>query len=83
MGEAKLRVADAESIINARDKEIAELKVTLEESENKYYNIGFNDAKNSVEPIMFENKKYGFGEGWIAAMMAMGLPEDSLFRNLD
>ena len=43
------------SIITARDKEIAKLKAALEESENKYYNMGFNDAENSVDPIMFKN----------------------------
>ena len=64
MGEAELWVASAKRIITARDKEIVELKATLEESENKYYNMGFNDAKNSAEPVMFENQKYGFGEGW-------------------
>lgn len=61
--EVELRVVDAESIIIARDKEIVELKAALEESENKYYNMGFNDAENFAELVMFENKKYGFGEG--------------------
>lgn len=83
LGDAKLWVAGVESIITARDKEIAELKVALLESENKYYNMGFNDAENSVEPVMFENWKYGFGKGWLAAMMAMEVPEDSPFRNPD
>ena len=69
------------NIITARDKEIVELKVALEESENKYYNMGFNDAKNSAKPVMFKNRKYGFGKGWLAAMMAMGVPEDSPLRN--
>lgn len=81
MGEAELRLADAKSIISARDKEIAELKAALEESENKYYNMGFNDAENLAEPVMFENRKYGFDEGWLAAMLAMGVPEDSPLRN--
>ena len=76
-------MAGAKSIITTRDKEIAELKAVLEESENKYYNMGFNDAENLAEPIMFENRKYGFGEGWMATMMAMGLLEDSPFRNPD
>ena len=64
------------SIITARDKEIAKLKAALEESENKYYNMGFNDAENSVDLIMFKNQKYGFSEGWLAAVMAMGVPEE-------
>lgn len=44
LGEAELRVAGAESIVTALDKEIVELKVALDERENKYYNMGFNDA---------------------------------------
>ena len=71
------------SIITTRDKEIAELKAALEESENKYYNMRFNDAENLAEPVMFENRNYGFDEGWMAVVIAMELPEDSLFRNLD
>lgn len=70
-------------IITTRDKEIAELKAILEESENKYYNMGFNDAENSAEPVMFENRKYWFREGWMAVVTAIGLPEDSPFRNPD
>ena len=51
--------------------------------EHYYYNMGFNDAENSVELVMFENRKYGFGEGWLATEMAMGVPKDSPFRNPD
>ena len=70
LGEAELRVTGAKRIITARDKEIAELKTALKESENKYYNMGFNDAENSAKPIMFENQKYGLGEGWLAIVIA-------------
>lgn len=76
-------MASAKSIILARDKEIKELKVALEENENKYYNMGFNDAGNSAKLIMFENRKYEFDEGWLAVVTAMGVPEDSSFRNPD
>ena len=74
-------MASTKSIITARDKEIEKLKAALKESENKYYNMGFNDAENSVNPVMFKNQKYGFSKGWLAAMMAMGVPEDSPLRN--
>ena len=81
LGEVELLVADAESIITTRDKEISELKVALEEIKNKYYNMGFNDAKNWVKPIMFENRKYRLCEGWMVAVTAIGLTKDSPFRN--
>lgn len=83
LGEVELRVAKAECIVTAWDKEIAKLKAALEESENKYYNMGLNDAENSAKPIMSENRKYGFGEGWMDAMATMGLPKYSLLRNPD
>ena len=56
-------MASTKSIITARDKEIEKLKAALKESENKYYNMGFNDAENSVNPVMFKNQKYGFSKG--------------------
>lgn len=71
----------AESIISARDKEIAKLKAALEESENKWYNMGFADAKNSAKLVMFQSRKYRFEEGWMAAVLAMGVPKDSPFRD--
>ena len=49
----ELRLARAKSINSARNKEIVKLKATLEESENKWYNVGFVDIKNSVEPVVF------------------------------
>lgn len=42
--------------------------------------MGFNDAETSVEPVMFENRKNGFGEGWMAVVTTIRLPEDSPFR---
>ena len=53
LGEMELKLAKAESVISARDKKVANLKVAMEESENKFYDMGFADAKNSNEPIMF------------------------------
>lgn len=53
LGEIELKLAKADSVISARDKKVADLKVEMEESENKFYDMGFADAKNSNEPIMF------------------------------
>lgn len=30
---------------------------------------------------MFQSRKCGFKEGWMAALSAMGVPEDSLLQN--
>lgn len=52
---------------------MANLKVVVEESENKFYNLGFANAENSSEPIMFQSRRYGFNEGWMVTVTAPGL----------
>ena len=34
-----------------------------------------------MEPIVHQSQRHGFGEGWIAALQAIGVPDDSPFRN--
>ena len=53
----------------------------MKQIEQQFYNMGFNDAENFAELVMFENKKYRFGEGWMAALQAMGVPDDFPLRN--
>lgn len=43
----------------------------------------FMDAENSSEPIMFQSRRYGFGDGWMAVVNALGVSEESPFRNLE
>ena len=43
--------------------------------------MGFIDAENSNKAVMFESRRYGFGEGWIAAVNALHLLEKSHFRD--
>ena len=81
--EVELRLAGAESLNLAKDKEITELKATVEVSEDKWYNTGFTDAENLAKPVMFQSQQYGFGKGWMAALLAVGVLEDSSFKNLD
>ena len=65
----------------AQDNEIAELKAALEAREDKWYNVGFVDAKNSTEPIIYQSRQHGFGEGWMVALQAIGVSDDSPLRN--
>ena len=48
----KLKKADAESLNLAKANEISDLKAGLEACENKWYNDGFANTKNSVEPVV-------------------------------
>nr|POE98880.1 polyadenylate-binding protein rbp47c [Quercus suber] len=69
--DAEVRLAQVESVISDRDKEVADLKVAMAQSEDKFYNMGFVDAKNSSERIMLESRHYQFREGWMAAVNAL------------
>ena len=81
LGLTEQKLAEAASLNTAREEELANLKATLEACENKWYNEGFVDAKNSAEPVILEARKLGFEEGWLAALQALGVPEDSPLRN--
>ena len=77
----ELKLAKAESLNFAQADEIANLQAAVEACEEKWYNEGFADAENSVEPIVHQARHHGFGEGWLAALQAMGVAEDSPLRN--
>lgn len=68
-------------MISARDKEVADLRIVVGQSETKFYNMGFVDAENSSEPIMLESRCCGFEEGWMISLNTLSLLEDSPFRD--
>lgn len=70
-------MAKAESLNLAQANEITKFKATLEAAEDKWYNEGFTDAENSMEPIIYQSRCHGFDEGWVAALQAIGVPDDS------
>ena len=57
--------------------------MALEACEEKWYNEGFADAENSMEPIVYQAWKHGFGEGWMVALQAFGVLDNSPLRNLN
>ena len=79
--EMELKLAETESLSLAQATEIAELKVAFTTAEDKWYNASFSDVENSMEPIIYQLWCHGFGEGWVAALQAMRVPDDSLLRN--
>ena len=54
LGGTELKLAEAKSLNLAQVDEIADLKAALEACEEKWYNEGFMDAKNSMEPIVYQ-----------------------------
>ena len=65
----------------ARANELVDLRVALEGCESKWYDEGFADAENSVEPIINEARKLAFKEGWLVPLQAVRVLEDSPLRD--
>ena len=68
LGGTKLKLAEAKSLNHTQADEIADLKAALEACEEIWYNESFADTENSVEPIVYQARKHGIGEGWMAAL---------------
>ena len=79
--ETDLKLAKAVSLNTAQVKELTHLRAALEACEEKWYNEGFVDAKNSAELIMNQARRLGFEARWFAALQVLGVPEDSSLRN--
>ena len=67
VGETELKLAKAENLNSAQAEDLADLRAALEGCESKWYNEGFVDAEDSVEPVISEAQKLAFKEGWFAA----------------
>ena len=65
LDDVDVKLTQVESIISNKDKEIVDLKVTKAQREDKFYNMGFTDIENSIKPIMFKSRHYGFGDGCV------------------
>ena len=57
------------------------MRAALEGCESKQYDEGFADAENSIEPVINEARKLTFKEGWLTALQAVGVPEDSPLKD--
>ena len=63
--ETKLKLAEAASLNTVRAEELVDLKVALKGCESKWYDEGFANTENSVEPVINEARKLAFKEaGW-------------------
>ena len=83
LGGTELKLAEAQSLNTTLAEELADLKAALEACKNKWYNEGFANAKNSAKLVVHQAQKLEFKEGWLAALQAMGVSEDSPLRNLN
>ena len=79
--ETNLKLAEMASLNVALNEELAEVRAALEAYENKLYDEGFADVKEGVKLIIREARQLSFQEGWMAALHASGVPEDSHLRD--
>ena len=79
--ETDLKLVEATSLNVALTKELADLRTALEAYENKWYDEGFVNAEENVEPVIKEARQLSFQEGWMAALHASGVPKDSHLRD--
>jgi len=79
--EMDLKLAEAINLNTAQAEELADLRAALEACEEKWYNEGFTDAKNSAEPILNQARRLGFEAMWFAALQTLGVLEDSPLRD--
>jgi len=63
LDDAKVKLAEVASIVFTRDKELADLKKTMKNCEQVFYNMGFKDAENLAEAVVFQAWKFKFTEG--------------------
>ena len=80
--EMDLKLVEAVSLNVALTKELVDLRAALEACENKWYDEGFVDIEDGVESVIKEARQLSFQEGWMAALHASGVPEDSHLRDL-
>ena len=79
--ETEVKLAQPISLNTSNTEEIADLRAGLAAAEQKWYDVGFADAKNSVEPVVARARSMGFEAGWFATLQTMGDPEDSHLRD--
>ena len=67
LGGIELKLVEAKSLNLAHVDKITDLKAALEVYENKWYNKGFANVENSVEPIVHQSP-----DSWVREGVAVG-----------
>ena len=79
--ETDLKLAEAASLNVALNEELTDLRAVSKVYENKWYDEEFTDAEEGVEPAIREARQLSFQEGWMAALHASGVLEDSYLKD--
>ena len=76
-----MKLTKAASLNATLFEEVDDLRVALKACESKWYDEGFADVEKGVEPVVMQARQLSFQEGWMAALQALGVPEDSPLRD--
>ena len=79
--ETEVKLAEAASLNSTLSEEVADLWAALEACESKWYDEGFADEEKGVELVVMQVQQLSFLEGWMAALHALGVLEDSPLRD--
>ena len=79
--EMEVKLAEATSLNSTLSEEVADLRAALEACESKWYDEGFANAEKGVEPVVMQARQLSFRKGWMAALHALRVPEDSPLRD--
>ena len=79
--ETEVKLAKAVSLNATLSEEVVDLQAALKACESKWYDKGFVDVEKGMEPVVMQARQLSFQEGWMAALQALGVPEDSPLRD--
>ena len=79
--ETEVKLAEVASLNSTLSEEVADLWAALEACESKWYDEGFADEEKGVELVVMQVRQLSFLEGWMAALHALGVLEDSPLRD--
>ena len=77
-----MKLAKAVNLNATLSEEVADLWVALKACESKWYDEGFANAEKGVEPVVMQARQLSFQKGWMAALQALEVLEDSPLRDL-
>lgn len=83
LGEIDLKLPETANLLFAWDKEFSNYKGGKKAWKQSYYDRDFRHIENSARPMIFQAQKFGFIEGWMVVVNAIGLPTDSPFKSIE
>lgn len=81
LNEIEVKLAMVSSLVTTHEKELDDLKEIMKNCKQEFYNMRFRDTENSAGPVIFQFRNFGFMEGWMAVVNAIGLLDNSPYRD--